>query len=97
MSKQCEEGIIAECVQRFNRLDEKLDMLIDRSNRIDSRYEKHIETSTAYREKVDRHAHLLEIIESEKLKSLKVNQWKIGLVVGGVVGAITTLARILWK
>jgi hypothetical protein len=97
MNEKANYTILAECVQRFDRLDEKLDMLIDRSDRIDSRYEKHIETSTAYREKVERHDHLLSLIEKEKLNTLKASQWRIGIIVGCIVGIVTTAARILWK
>jgi hypothetical protein len=89
--------VLPECKEMFKALDNKLDQLIERSDRIDHRYERHIEESVKYRREVDKHELLLNLIEKEKLNTMKASQWRVGLIVGGVVGVITTLARILWK
>ena len=95
-------SILAECVQRFDNLSEKLEMLIARSDRINGRYENHLEESTPYRSKVDRHEHRLELMEksaekalSEKWNSTKAAQWRIGLIIGGIL-SLFNLGIVVW-
>jgi hypothetical protein len=89
------QEILPECVQRFDRLDEKLDELIKRADRINGRYEKHMEESTRYRRDVDRHEHLLSVIEKEKLNTAKASQWRVGLIVGVVMTIFTAIVRFI--
>jgi len=86
-----------ECIQRFDRLNEKLDGLIQRADRINGRYEKHMEEGIKYRRDVDRHEHMLNIIEKEKLNSAKASQWRVGLIVGLVMSIVTVAVKIWVK
>jgi hypothetical protein len=89
------QEILPECVQRFDRLDEKLDELIKRADRINGRYEKHMEESVKYRREVDKHEHLLGVIEKEKLNSSKASKWRVGLIVGVVMTIFTAIVRFI--
>jgi len=89
------QDILPECVQRFDSIAEKLDGLIQRTDRINGRYEKHLEDSVHYRREVDRHEHLLGLIEKEKLNSVKASQWRIALIVGVVMSLVTVATRLI--
>ena len=89
------QEILPECVQRFDRLDEKLDGLIKRADRINGRYEKHMEESVRYRRDVDRHEHLLGVIEREKLNTTKASQWRCSLIAGASVGILSIIATVV--
>jgi hypothetical protein len=96
------QEILPECVQRFDRLDEKLDELIKRADRINGRYEKHMEESVKYRREVDRHEHLLGVIDKEnqlmkdeKWNTSKNSQWRVGLIVGVIMTIFTAIVRFI--
>jgi hypothetical protein len=96
------QEILPECVQRFDRLDEKLDELIKRADRINGRYEKHMEESVRYRREVDKHEHLLGVIEKEnqlmkdeKWNTSKASQWRIGIIVGVIMTIFTAVVRFI--
>jgi hypothetical protein len=92
-----EQKILPECVQRFDSIAEKLDGLIQRTDRINGRYEKHLEDSVRYRRDVDRHEHLLGMIEKEKLNTAKASQWRCSLIAATSVGILSLLANIVLK
>jgi hypothetical protein len=39
------ESPLAECIERYKRIDEKLDMVISRLDKVNGRYEKHMDDS----------------------------------------------------
>jgi hypothetical protein len=89
------QEILPECVQRFDNLSEKLDGLIQRADRINGRYEKHIEESVKYRREVDKHEHLLGVIEKEKLNTVKNAQYRVGIIVGIIMTIFTAVVRFM--
>jgi len=88
------KNILPECIEMFKNVNYKLDQLIERADKINGRYEKHIDESSKYRKSVDRHDHILDLMEKEKYNTSKNAQWRVGLIVGVVMGLLTLASKL---
>ena len=66
--------VLPECVQIFNRIEEKLDNLVTKADKINGRYDEHLAEAIPYRGKVDMHDNKFCQMEAHR-------RWLIGLQV----------------
>ena len=82
---------LAECVERYNHIVDKLDGLIQRLDKINGRYEKHLDEAIPYRGKVDEH--------TEKFTRMDTNgRWAMGIQISTVIAIVVQVVTFafLW-
>jgi hypothetical protein len=82
---------LAQCIERYNAIVEKLDGLVDRFDKINGRYDSHLVESVAYRAAVDAHTKRFDTAEDQ-------TRWIIGVMVSIIMTIIIQISTFafLW-
>ena len=95
-----------ECIQQENigALKEAADTLKDAIERLDTRINgsfkqigDHINESPVYRSKIEVLEREVSNMKEERLNTVKASQWRIGLIVGVLMGLMNIIAGIWLK
>jgi len=82
---------LAECMERYKAICDKLDGLINRLDKINGRYDAHLLESITYRSAVDSHTKKFEQMEDQ-------TRWIIGILVSLIVTILIQISTFafLW-
>lgn len=82
---------LAECIERYKAICDKLDALVIRFDRINGRYDAHLVESVSYRAAVDAHNKRFDTMENQ-------TRWIIGVLISTTLTIIIQISTFayLW-